>query len=73
MSQPKLVFLHIPKTAGTSQHQLFNRFYGRDNVFWFGDSCPGNIKRYPRKLIAESAVVGGHKPLSLAANERVVS
>ncbi|MBT4522016.1 MAG: hypothetical protein HOC23_18610 [Halieaceae bacterium] len=56
--------MHIPKTAGTSQHQSFNRMYGKDNVFWFGNDCPGNIKHYPEKLVGASALVGGHKPLS---------
>ena len=60
---PELVFLHIPKTAGTSQHRSFRQYYGAGNIFWFGDDCPGNIGKYPRKQVGDRLVVGGHKPL----------
>jgi hypothetical protein len=33
MTRPELVFLHIPKTAGTSQLNAFSQYYGAGNVF----------------------------------------
>lgn len=64
MKPPELVFLHIPKTAGTSQHSSFNQHYGAENVFWIGRDCPPNVYRYPQKKVGERRLVGGHKPLS---------
>lgn len=64
MNSPELVFLHIPKTAGTSQYNLFTQHYGRDNVFWIGVDCQPNIFRYPGAQVGKRLLVGGHKPLS---------
>tara|TARA_R110001592_G_scaffold215025_2_gene468296 strand:+ start:71063 stop:72691 length:1629 start_codon:yes stop_codon:yes gene_type:complete len=64
MSSPELVFLHIPKTAGTSQRGAFQKHYGVENIFWLGKDCPANIMRYPRDQVGERFVVGGHKLLS---------
>ncbi|MCP5204725.1 MAG: sulfotransferase family 2 domain-containing protein [Pseudomonadales bacterium] len=64
MSAPELVFLHIPKTAGTSQQTMFNEHYGRDSVFWIGRDCDPDIRRYPAGLIGARPVVGGHKHLA---------
>lgn len=30
----KLVFVHIPKTAGTSFHNILSKNYGKDNIIW---------------------------------------
>ena len=64
MTAPELVFLHIPKTAGTSQHRSFLQYYGRDNIYWIGDDCPGDVRVYPAREVGERFLVGGHKPLS---------
>jgi hypothetical protein len=64
MSGPELVFLHIPKTAGTSQLHDFNNYIGVEQVFWLGKDCPASILRYPHSLVDGKFVVGGHKPLS---------
>ena len=64
MTSPELIFLHIPKAAGTSQHRSFRQYYGPENVFWIGEDCPGDVRRYPAKLVADRLLVGGHKPLS---------
>ena len=64
MTAPELVFLHIPKTAGTSQHRLFNKHCGRENVFWIGQDCAPNIHLYPAAEVGSRRLVGGHKPLS---------
>ena len=64
MSSPELIFLHIPKTAGTSQQGAFNEYYGNQNYFWIGKDCPTTVRRYPHKLVGERLIVGGHRPLS---------
>ena len=64
MTTPELVFLHIPKTAGTSQRRSFAQYYGRENIFWIGDDCPGEVRDYPARELQGRLVVGGHKPLS---------
>jgi len=61
---PELVFLHIPKTAGTSQQRAFLQYHGSENVFWIGYDCPPGVRRYPAGLVGDSLLVGGHKPLS---------
>jgi hypothetical protein len=61
---PELIFLHIPKAAGTSQRRSFRQYYGPENIFWIGDDCPGEVRRYPREQVGERLLVGGHKPLS---------
>jgi hypothetical protein len=64
MTRPELVFLHIPKTAGTSQLNAFSQNYGAGNVFWIGKDCAPDIWRYPRAQVGQRFVVGGHKRLS---------
>ena len=64
MTRPELVFLHIPKTAGTSQLNAFTQYYGAPNVFWIGKDCAPDIWRYPQAQVGERFVVGGHKRLA---------
>lgn len=64
MHSPELVFLHIPKAAGTSQRSAFQKHYGAENIFWIGRDCPPNVKRYPETEVGERLIVGGHKLLS---------
>ncbi len=64
MSSLELVFLHIPKTAGTSQQSAFKEYCGLGNYFWIGKDCPSGVTRYPHELVGERPIVGGHKPLS---------
>jgi len=64
MASPELVFIHIPKAAGTSQQRAFNEHLGLDQVFWIGRDCSPDIGSYPRALIGERPVVAGHKRLA---------
>ena len=64
MNSPELVFLHIPKTAGTSQRSTFWKHYGTENVFWIGVDCPTSVVRYPGDQVGNRFVIGGHRRLS---------
>lgn len=64
MKGPELVFLHIPKAAGTSQRYEFDEYVGTEHVFWIGIDSPPGVLRYPRSRIGDSLVVGGHKQLT---------
>jgi hypothetical protein len=66
MFYPKLVFLHIEKSAGTSLREFFYSFYGKNNVFWHG------IKPEYDKTMLSHFVVGGHRQY-LTYDERVRS
>jgi hypothetical protein len=60
--KPTLVYLHIPKSAGTSYRYYFTKAYGKENVFWHG--LDGNPWWFRPKKIASKSVIGGHKTLS---------
>lgn len=63
----KLVYLHIPKSGGTSQRTLFFDLYGRKNVMWHGarqPALPRNIPAYDDHALSDYAVIGGHKPIA---------
>ena len=55
----KLVFLHIEKTAGTSQRTLFEREMGRNNVFWYGRESKAHT--FEEKDSENCKVIGGHR------------
>ena len=60
----KLHFLHIPKTAGTSQRSLFFDLYNRKNVFWYGMDTPATVTTFNTDEVINAIVVGGHKDIS---------
>ncbi len=64
MTNLQLVFLHIPKTAGTSLRQRMNQAYRIENVFWIGVDCNTSTTKFPSELIGEAAVMGGHRGIS---------
>src|SRR6056297_237368 len=59
---PVLVYLHIPKSAGTSQRAYLFKVYGEENVFWYG--LDSDRETFDRRETAEYPVIGGHRPLS---------
>ncbi|MEM1154896.1 MAG: sulfotransferase family 2 domain-containing protein [Pseudomonadota bacterium] len=63
MSTPELVFLHIPKTAGSSQRSAFLRHYGKSQVFWHSQGSAASSKTYSKDAVGDRFVVGGHKGL----------
>ena len=70
MDSPELVFLHIPKTAGTSQWAILNQYHGQENIFWIGRDCDPAVRRYPRRRIAGRPIVGGHKRLAFYPRDK---
>jgi len=61
---PKLIYLHIPKTGGSSQRFNLYDLYRRENVFWFGiDDKGGPLEAFNAERLATYAVIGGHRPI----------
>lgn len=54
-----LIYLHIEKSAGTSQRELFWRNYGKDRVAWKGLDFPTGNRRGLLEF-RERPVLGGH-------------
>jgi hypothetical protein len=67
---PRLLFLHIPKTAGSTLRRIIERRYGRRAVFSVGEATGADIDRLagmtPQQLERIRAVVG-HFPFGLHA------
>jgi hypothetical protein len=55
-----LVFLHIPKVAGTSLNFLLKQNYGFDQVLQWGDTIPPS-QPCESRLLAPFPVVAGHR------------
>jgi Sulfotransferase family len=58
---PKLVFLHIPKSAGTTYREYLIKVYGEQSVFWYG--MHSQLREFDAKEVASASVVGGHRQL----------
>ncbi|MEZ5569492.1 MAG: sulfotransferase family 2 domain-containing protein [Halioglobus sp.] len=56
-----LVYLHIPKAAGTSHRQYLFQVYSENAVFWYG--LNSDAERFVASEVNASAVIGGHRPL----------
>lgn len=54
----KLIFPHIPKTAGTSFRGWLRRAFGADQVFWHGET--GTIGDATIDELERYKVIGGH-------------
>ena len=62
--KPRLVYLHIPKSAGTSECQKFESIYGKDRVFWWPRREYSVAEKTIRKDSDHWMVVGAHTPVS---------
>jgi hypothetical protein len=59
----QIVYLHIPKSGGTSQRMAFYDIYGEDKVFWHGLDNDAGTDQYDEDQLKPFTVVGGHKPI----------
>lgn len=59
----QIVYLHIPKSGGTSQRMAFYDIYGEDSVFWHGIDIDAGTGLYDENQLKPFALVGGHKPI----------
>jgi len=55
----KLIFLHIEKSAGSSQRDWFYKTLGSPNVFWYG--IDSKNRSFNEKEVADTPFVGGHR------------
>ena len=57
-----LVYLHIPKSAGTSHRGYLHKVFGEDALFWYG--LHSEAKRFNADEVGMSFALGGHRPLT---------
>ncbi len=57
-----LVYLHIPKSAGSSHRGYLSKVFGEDALFWYG--LHSEAKSFNAAEVGTSFVLGGHRPLS---------
>lgn len=57
----KLVFIHIPKCAGSSLSHALVSHFGRDKSFLIGQDFPRNPIFFPRRGTADKAFISGHR------------
>ena len=57
----KLIYLHIPKSAGTSHRVYLSEIYGEDNIFWYG--LHSDSRKFDPREVGSKPVVGGHRQL----------
>lgn len=63
MQPPKIIFVHMPKAAGSSQLKILEDIYGHDEVFWWPRIYGRNVKTLQGPDTPRWAVSGGHIPL----------
>lgn len=62
--QPKLIYLHIPKSGGTSEHTILRDLYSDELIYWHGFKGEPVAGRYSAAVLGDYPVIGGHRPLS---------
>lgn len=63
-----VIFLHIPKTAGTTLHRILNRQYQPDSIHSFGSDAHASIEAFKAmdvNEIAQIQLLRGHMPFGL--------
>jgi len=67
--KPIYLFMHLPKTAGTSMRNLLERNYDRDQLLYVYQEPPGvsldTIKAYDKNRLDKVRVVYGHFPFGI--------
>lgn len=66
----KFVFLHIEKSAGTSQRIFFKDLFGEKSVFWWDLDASATF--YDEELVSKYVVVGGHKERSFYKGDDLI-
>jgi hypothetical protein len=67
---PRLIFLHLPKTAGSTLRRIIEKYYGRRTVFTIGEPTAADIDRLmslPRNELDKIRAIVGHLPFGLHA------
>jgi hypothetical protein len=59
--KPKLIFLHIPKAAGTSFRAMVWDMSEADERFWYGMDTNPNVTDYSEAILEGKRFIGGHK------------
>ncbi len=68
MPSKPAIFLHIPKTAGTTLHTIVDRQYASDHIYSFGSNAQDSIKKFQELSAEERAKIRflrGHMPFGL--------
>jgi hypothetical protein len=60
----QIVYLHIPKSGGTSQRLAFYDIYGEDKVFWYGIDNDAGTDLYDEDQLEPFTLLGGHKHIN---------
>ena len=55
----RMVYLHIEKSAGTSQRIFLNDNFGEDRIFWYGINS--DAKKFNLDEIQDRHLIGGHR------------
>jgi hypothetical protein len=63
MNKPKVIYIHIPKAAGTSQLQVFEKIYPPEKIFWWPRIYGENVESLQGPQSERWDVAGGHIPL----------
>ena len=67
--KPIYLFMHLPKTAGTSMRNLLERNYDKDQLLYVYQEPPGvsldTIKEYDKNRLDKVRVVYGHFPFGI--------
>lgn len=66
----RLLFLHLPKTAGSTLRRIIDKHYGRGAVFTIGERTKADIDRLlslPRRELDRIRAIVGHFPFGLHA------
>jgi hypothetical protein len=59
--KPKLIFLHIPKAAGTSFRAMVWDLSEPEERFWYGMDTNPNVTDYSEDILEGKRFIGGHK------------
>ena len=57
-----LVYLHIPKSAGSSHRGYLRKVFGEEGLFWYG--LHSEAKTFSTSEVGTSFALGGHRPLT---------